>query len=881
MKKFEQINVKEIKQKVQKKDIKNSYCNLKTFSDSSFFLLTTDKNFTNNFVNSFENLENIKTESIKKSNDKIMETSSQNISSKSKSLFTQADKKDNIKYKVVNYKNKKNLQKEIFDNLYNISSGQFLEYLADVKKYKSKTTNKNEKKNLEGTYLTEDIFKTIQNQHTIYNEYHNLDSLSKINEKQIITINKNYNSLNNKNSILNENDQDNNIYGKGDLNNKKTLGNFEIIEKSEHKNINESENNIINKCYTNLNEKELRFTDNKEKCINEIKKNEFSIKSFSSKHENNSRNHKDKSNLKILSITGNKKTFPQNLLPNSSVSGNLSKSPDMFVNNWNNNFLTPKHQQLSDIKTNKIQNLKNFDIYKSTQQINSTEYKKGKNDLNYIYPNFKDENIKTHNSHSSHTPLKILNSEVKPTADTIFICSNTQQPKNFIYSVKDLENQSNKNLKKDIFSFSQERQNKKKNFFNKKIQAQKSDIKNLPSQTVKMMRSEKSSPKNIIKNFHNLNQQYIEEIKDGAQKLNNTKSCFFTNINTEKSLNSNKNITKDLIEAFSPEKDQNYSKEYGNNKYYKTNSNFRLNYNTKNKENQLNTQILNRNNIKKFEIKNDSNFNKLLLVERILKNKKDGHYCPHCEHCNKITDENLNKHFEIIEGKNIIKKGFDFILNYIDVENKPYMEYLFQNKESRIVEFPKDQKDEILFKKRETQQKEENPNNLRKIDREGINGNCEKLDFKNVSSQNSKDNGHKMNASSSIKDYCFNQKNNNNFNNNFYLTNFENPNCKKIEISKNFVISDLLKVYQKNNISGNKQIYSIVTHFLDALINDRVSFEEIVGNDTYEKMKKNLIMQGLSFENKNGELNFEKELEMIFDEETKDKIFKMFRSNSY
>ena len=73
-------------------------------------------------------------------------------------------------------------------------------------------------------------------------------------------------------------------------------------------------------------------------------------------------------------------------------------------------------------------------------------------------------------------------------------------------------------------------------------------------------------------------------------------------------------------------------------------------------------------------------------------------------------------------------------------------------------------------------------------------------------------------------------------------------------------------------------VLQVVTHFLDALVNDKISLESITGPDTFNKLKVILISQGIAFEEKDGELDFDKELDLMFDAGTKDKLKKLFKS---
>ena len=54
------------------------------------------------------------------------------------------------------------------------------------------------------------------------------------------------------------------------------------------------------------------------------------------------------------------------------------------------------------------------------------------------------------------------------------------------------------------------------------------------------------------------------------------------------------------------------------------------------------------------------------------------HYCPFCEHCNVIKDNNLDKYLVYTkEAKNIINKGFEYILNsnMIKISNEIFSEF--------------------------------------------------------------------------------------------------------------------------------------------------------------------------------------------------------------
>jgi len=227
---------------------------------------------------------------------------------------------------------------------------------------------------------------------------------------------------------------------------------------------------------------------------------------------------------------------------------------------------------------------------------------------------------------------------------------------------------------------------------------------------------------------------------------------------------------------------------------------------------------------------NQKNGNKF-FNEKILKNKKDGFYCPHCEHCNNISDDNLDKHLEIIKGKNIIRKLFDYIVNHVNIENNPFLDFTSHKQEKDV--------------------KIENKN-------------------KSTNNDNCKDgNSHNL-------------KNINRLNNKLFPENLQKKESDKEEnktVNK-FEILDFLKTHDKKyNINEDKVVIEIVTHFLDALLEDKINIDKIVGAETLKKISESMLMQGKGFMFKDdGEIEFEKELEHIFDEETKEKISLIFNS---
>ena len=171
------------------------------------------------------------------------------------------------------------------------------------------------------------------------------------------------------------------------------------------------------------------------------------------------------------------------------------------------------------------------------------------------------------------------------------------------------------------------------------------------------------------------------------------------------------------------------------------------------------------------------------------------------------------------EAKNIVKKSLDYILNNYQTDQS-YLDFLLQN----------------------------NPQNS---------GN------QNVNVFNSNNNSYDKN----------------NVNNSINKINSNNSEIENIKNQRNinrFDIETFLTSYPKH--SNNRTVLKLVTHFLDALINDKISLDTIAGTETLEKLKQSLICQGLAFKEYDGELEFDKELDLIFDVQTKEKIRKLFRS---
>ncbi len=211
-----------------------------------------------------------------------------------------------------------------------------------------------------------------------------------------------------------------------------------------------------------------------------------------------------------------------------------------------------------------------------------------------------------------------------------------------------------------------------------------------------------------------------------------------------------------------------------------------------------------------------NNSNTLNSINKALYKKANKFFCPHCEHCNVIRDENLEKYFDMKEARNIVRKSLDFIVTNYQTDQS-YLDFLLGNN---------------------------NP---------GLNH----LSY--------------MTNLSSLQQI--------NTNNNLNINNAEYENLKNIKNRTKFDIDVLLNTYPKH--SNNRTVLQLVTHFLDALINDKVSLDSIAGSEIFERLKDSLISQGVAFKENEGEIEFDKELDNIFDDPTKEKLRKLFKSNIF
>jgi len=251
----------------------------------------------------------------------------------------------------------------------------------------------------------------------------------------------------------------------------------------------------------------------------------------------------------------------------------------------------------------------------------------------------------------------------------------------------------------------------------------------------------------------------------------------------------------------------------------------------------------------KYSIKSWNSINKMF-------NKRNqGFYCPHCEHCNKIEDENLDKYMAMKEAKNVIQKGFEFICEY------------YGNDQNFL--------DLLINLKPNTNLGTNNLNNKINKNKEILNNSEYNLSNSNINKFN---NNEQISNKSNINFEYNNShypKIQSNKNCNINIINGELENIKNNKKSSNFDLDLMLLTYPKLNCDRN--VLQLTTHFLDAIVNDKIGIENIVTPETFDKLKESLIAQGMAFKQNENELDFDKEIKLLFDKATREKIKKLFK----
>ena len=78
---------------------------------------------------------------------------------------------------------------------------------------------------------------------------------------------------------------------------------------------------------------------------------------------------------------------------------------------------------------------------------------------------------------------------------------------------------------------------------------------------------------------------------------------------------------------------------------------------------------------------------------------------------------------------------------------------------------------------------------------------------------------------------------------------------------------------------NSRLTYKVVAHFLDSLIDNKVSLENIItDSELLRKLEKTIVTKGLAFEVADEKILFDEELENLFDLNTKEEIQTLLRS---
>lgn len=315
-----------------------------------------------------------------------------------------------------------------------------------------------------------------------------------------------------------------------------------------------------------------------------------------------------------------------------------------------------------------------------------------------------------------------------------------------------------------------------------------------------------------------------------------------------------------------------------------------------------NNNLLPENLKRKFNITTKNSLNSWNAINKIFNKRNQGFYCPHCEHCNNIKDENLEEYIGMKEAKNVIKKSFDYICEYYD-NDQSFLDFLIDikpgfnsinnnNSNNNIVPI---NNNNLIAKNNNDNNKNSEVNNKNDFYNTLIKTNSLIKNFKKENScgsitnrelihKNSEaNNNNNITRNKSLSTTLMNDLSNNHYpkninskNYNLNVCNGELENLKNNKKNSKFDMDNLLLTYPK--ITNDRNILQLVTHFLDALVNDKIALERIVTPEIIEKLKESLIAQGLAFKANENELDFDKEICMLFDETTREKIKKLFKS---
>ena len=100
----------------------------------------------------------------------------------------------------------------------------------------------------------------------------------------------------------------------------------------------------------------------------------------------------------------------------------------------------------------------------------------------------------------------------------------------------------------------------------------------------------------------------------------------------------------------------------------------------------------------------------------------------------------------------------------------------------------------------------------------------------------------------------------------------------KIKEKEHFNFNELLKNYKdNNNFPQKREIYNIISNYLNLLIDGDIEIETLIPKNIMKKFNQKLIANGHLFDLKYDKLIFDPDIENLFDRKTKDTIMQLFK----
>jgi len=267
--------------------------------------------------------------------------------------------------------------------------------------------------------------------------------------------------------------------------------------------------------------------------------------------------------------------------------------------------------------------------------------------------------------------------------------------------------------------------------------------------------------------------------------------------------------------------------------------------------------------LKKYNVNEQITTNTFNSINKMFEKKNQGFYCPHCEHCNRIRDDKLEEYFTIKDAKQVIQKGFAYICEYYE-NDKSFLDFLInsnsKNQNNNInINF-----DNLYESKEKNDKNETMINNNKFIYNSNIPMKKYHESLNKGIMDKEKENSHFPKGQS-------------NKNNNMNIVNGELENIRNNKKSNKFDLENLLLTYPK--LTDDRNVLQLVVHFLDALVHDKICLDTLVTPEILERLKVSLISQGFAFKANENCVDFDQEIENLFDEATKDRIKELFKSN--